>query len=205
MADLSDVLTASQLDFVCDELCINTNFLDNVVVECCNLEGEQDGSVIAGEVCHDLDESMEEEKEMSVEIFEDIMMGWHGLDETVEMALSDVMCLSEGTPPSPSLYSKMCAMDFSLLEDIPPPPPLYSELCGMNSSLLESACQAPLDSSSDDKMDANDSLKGNGNNMAADSDIDFVVHSLMGGDGEGDSDMGIDRGAPINLGDLPDF
>ena len=194
MADLSDVLTASQLDFVCDELGINTNFLDHVVVECCNLEGEQDGSVIAGEVCHDLDESMEEEKEMSVEIFEDIMMGWHGLDETVEMALSDVMCLSEGTPPSPSLYSKMCAMDFSLLEDIPPPPPLYSELCGMNSSLLESTCQASLNSSSDNKMDAN-----------ADSDIDFVVHSLMEGDKEGDSDMGIEWGAPINLGDLPDF
>ena len=196
MAELSDVLTASQLDFVCDELGINTNFLDNVVVECCNLEGEQDGSVIAGEVCHDLDESMEEEKEveMSVEVFEDIMMGWRGLDETVEMALSDVMCLSEGTPPSPSLYSKMCAMDFSLLDDIPSPPSLYSELCGMNSSLLESTCQASLDSSSDDKMDAN-----------ADSDIDFVVHSLMGGDGEGDSEMGIDWGAPINLDDLPDF
>ena len=196
MADLSDVLTASQLDFVCDELGINTNFLDHVVVECCNLEGEQDGSVIAGEVCHDLDESMEEEKEveMSVEIFEDIMMGWRGLDETVEMALSDVMDLSGGAPPSPSLYSKMCAMDFSLLDDIPSPPSLYSELCGMNSSLLESTCQASLNSSSDNKMDAN-----------ADSDIDFVVHSLMEGDKEGDSDMGIVWGAPINLGDLPDF
>ena len=205
MAELSDVLTASQLDFVCDELGINTNFLDHVVVECCNLEGEQDGSVIAGEVRHDLDESMEEEKEMSVEIFEDIMMGWRGLDETVEMALSDVMCLSEGTPPSPSLYSKMCAMDFSLLEDIPPPPPLYSELCGMDFSLLGSVCQAPLDSSSGDKMDANDSLKGKGNNMAADCDIDFVIHSLMEDVGEEDSEMGIDWGAPINLDDLPDF
>merc|ERR1711973_16268 len=122
--------------------------------------GGAGGGVIAGEVCHDLDESMEEEKkaEMSVEVFEDIMMGWRGLDETVEMTLSGVMCLSEDTPPSPPLYSKLCAMDFSLLEDIPPPPPLYSELCGMDFSLLGSVCQAPLDSSSGDKMDANDSL-----------------------------------------------